>query len=621
MHIDTAHFDRDLLPPPPVFEKFPALGGTERSRKTEARNKARNISADPGDNRELRCSINSNLTLYPDRVILTYSNSERGMVYYLFDTPASAIHHVCNSEPQPRFFYMVEPDRPVRIYFDMERPRLDMSDAEFFRLARRVAVYFTAYISAIHAGAHRNDGASGQWHFYNASTADKLSMHAHGAMTFLCVKELRRVVEAFHELLRWMAENDFAQAYTLFFADQKTGRSKCIVDPGVYSDGRAFRLPFNSKWAAGSNPLMPVMCEREMSNAEHVAAAFIHPNKLIHLDHCAENMVPPCPDNFRNRAFNFLTSSVQWPVPDCAALDRAMHDFALVCHPELIKLNLPVQAQQWNFGGEDHYSPVLVATPDLVGVHPPPKASPETPAEMEKTSVKRSQWLAAMVAVLQCPDASAAQQRMQSIASASFVLSVGTPSWKQRMSMVHVHTPISWTGIADSESVPCDPAAEIAFGWLYLRLLFSDRYLSVADGRIAAQQNKVSAPPSDFFERVAYEEELRKAGPGSGAAIDARALRAVVTWNVAVWQSDADENGTEDNCIDQALRKPLALDIHETMEKYELFRKLPGNVLFTPSQLVTLDKIARLAEHDPLSAAAPQFEPALCAAFGEYCMW
>jgi hypothetical protein len=617
MDLDTSHFDRDLLPAPPIFEKFPALGGTERSRKNDARNKARNIAPDPSDNRELRKSLHSNLTLYPDRIILTYSTGERAMVYYLFDSPASAINHVCNIEPQPRFFYMVEPNRPVRAYFDLERPRLGMTDGEFFRLARRVVVYFDAYVTAIHAGLRRQVHITPRWYFYSASVSEKLSMHAHGDITFLNVKELRRVVEAFHELLRWMADNSFAQAASLFFP-AANGTSKCIVDPGVYSDGRAFRLPYNSKWAAGSNPLMPVMCEREMTAAEHIAAAFIHPNKLIHPAHCVENLVPPCPDNFRNRAFNFLTSSVQWPLADADALDRAMYDFAVVCEPAFLKLQTEVPVQQWHFGGKDHVSPILIVEPPQ-GVHPRPIVDLGTSA-LAVASVKRSQWLAAMVTMLQaCEDAETTRVRMPLIASASFAASLARPSWKERMSIVHPQTQVSWTELQqpDDTNIPSDLAAEVAFAWLYIRLLFSDRFLSEADGRIAVEHASESAapPPSDFFAQLAYEDERKKVGSRNKSAIDAGALHRLLSW-------PGDEND-----VDEALTRPIALDAHETLQKYELFRKLPGHILFTPSQLVTLDKIAHLAEHDPLAASAPghpmdaRHEPEVCAAFADYCMW
>lgn len=623
MHIDTSHFDRDLLPAPPIFERFPALGGTERSRKTDARNKARNISTDHSDNRELRRSLNSNLGLFPNRIILTYSNSNRGMEYYLFDSPASAINHVCNVESQPRFFYMVEPDRPVRAYFDLERPRLGMSDIEFFRLARRVVVYFDAYVNAIHAGVMQTFAHAPRWYFYNSSVGDKLSVHAHGDVTFGSVKELRRVVGAFHELLRWMADNSFCQAASLFFADENT-TSKCIVDPGVYSDGRAFRLPYNSKWAAGSNPLVPVMCDGEMSVAEHVAAAFIHPNKLIHPAHCVDNVVPACPDNFRNRAFNFLTSSVQWPLADAAALDRAMYDLAGICRPDFLKLQTEVPGQRWQFGGDDQVSPILIAEP-LQEVHPRPLLeSVDTQGEnlSQGASVKRSQWLATMVALLQsCADAEATRERMPHIVSASFAMSLGKPSWKERMSIVHPQTTVSWwTELQqpDDTNIPSDLAAELAFSWLYVRLLFSDRFLSESDDRVAAQRVSQSAapppPPSDFFARLAYEDEMSKAGSQPGAAIDAGALHRLLMWP------------RDENDVDEALTRPIALDATETLQKYELFRKIPGHVLFMPSQLVTLDKIARLAEHNPLSArpqtgtaAATLVEP--CAAFADYCAW
>lgn len=98
------------------------------------------------------------------------------------------------------------------------------------------------------------------------------------------------------------------------------------------------------------------------------------------------------------------------------------------------------------------------------------------------------------------------------------------------------------------------------------------------------------------------------------AIIDVSALHRLLTWP------------RDENDVDEALARPIALDATETLQKYELFRKIPGHILFMPSQLVTLDKIARLAEHDPLSARPPAAATAttpveLCAAFADYCAW
>lgn len=92
-----------------------------------------------------------------------------------------------------------------------------------------------------------------------------------------------------------------------------------------------------------------------------------------------------------------------------------------------------------------------------------------------------------MVALLQsCADAEATRERMPHIVSASFAMSLGKPSWKERMSIVHPQITVSWTELEqpDDTNVPGDLATELAFSWLYMRLLFSERFLSEADGRM-----------------------------------------------------------------------------------------------------------------------------------------
>ena len=267
----------------------------------------------------------ASLDANPDRVILGSSwPRANSFVYWLLKSPDHAYRHVRNAAYK-QFFYCVEPKRSVRCYLDLEATRRrDMPPERFLQVARRLVAYWCCYLDAAYMV---NTGAAydGHWHFYDATTRHKLSLHAYSSLTFLSANKLRTHMQRFQELLRHMHTQDRDPAVADFFygPDQK-----CILDTSVYTKRRLFRLPFNAKSVDKRNWFRPVLdtdASRQMTREQHFYTGFVHPMPALH------QMLIPMPRDpakIGRRALAYLLDETRWPQPSLHAVSDVLATLA-----------------------------------------------------------------------------------------------------------------------------------------------------------------------------------------------------------------------------------------------------------------------------------------------------
>jgi hypothetical protein len=262
---------------------------------------------------------------YPRRVVLA-STVPRAMTYWLFPNAESARRCVQASLDTCWFRYIEDNDSlATYAYFDMDRPygeggfakRIAKQDEQFraareqFIQAAKLAVaYFQCFVDALFTGRTRVVAPSsyhGEWHFYDASTPEKLSMHAHSTMRFASVKELGSVVTRFVDMLRALHERNDPLVAPLFFynTEKKRHRWACIIDTSVYTS-RPFRLPYQRKDCSRHNYLMP-LCPLESVDAD-LKMAFVHDDEMYKVSDCRRYCVPSLQrvQAYRKHAYHLL---------------------------------------------------------------------------------------------------------------------------------------------------------------------------------------------------------------------------------------------------------------------------------------------------------------------------
>ena len=233
---------------------------------------------------------------YPGRVIIA-STSPWPYRYRLVCNAQRAIAEQLAFKDfvAPQDFYLIERNRPVRCYFDFDCGADELmcdtagiDERQFIVDCANTIVYFCCYVDALWPACRGGSGRAfydGQWRLYSACmpslAGSKLSVHAHADLLFADVKHLRWVVRRFVALMGHLRDHGFAGAARMF---KRNGRS--VLDTAVCTT-RPFRLPLNRKSAlAPYNYLWPVALERQQPLDDrpdyHLACGFVHPDPSIH---------------------------------------------------------------------------------------------------------------------------------------------------------------------------------------------------------------------------------------------------------------------------------------------------------------------------------------------------
>lgn len=206
---------------------------------------------------------------YPDRVVLA-STTPSMYCYTICDSPESTVRMIASCPPCDRqWFYYLEKDRPVYAYADfdlaVEDNHAGFTRPTFLACARdlisRFEHFTAAWYSLVSLDAY-NDGG-GEWRWFDATTDEKFSLHAHSHLLFPDVATLNTVVQAFREYLLWAEQYDAAALTRCFFSTPKQpSLRRLIMDTNVYNK-RPFRTPYSRKHLRTNAYLLPLCLDAD----------------------------------------------------------------------------------------------------------------------------------------------------------------------------------------------------------------------------------------------------------------------------------------------------------------------------------------------------------------------
>ena len=499
----------------------------------------------------------SDLATHPDRIILGSSwPRANSFVYWLLPDPAAAWRHVRNAYYR-QFFVCVEPARRVRCYMDMEATaRRDMPPARFLAVARRLVAYFCCYLDSVYL---MNTGClyDGHWHFYDASTRNKLSLHAHSSLTFLDTEELRVHMHRFVELLRHLHVHAHDPAVADFFFDDHKQRDRCILDTSVYTKRRLFRLPFNAKSVDKRNWFRPVVdtaAARLLTREQHFYMGFVHPMPALHQMYIP---VPRDPAPINQRVVTHLLHTTHWPLPSLEALSDA-----LACAADMLAeyYQAPPAPAHLREQCVDDDAVRAAAFELLLG---------------PSTSADRQHWLLAVAAILQImavnsrPREATLFEQLPGALAAAHSMALGSDLLCERLRMICRNANyVLPDDLLQLEPTPStrrgDPYTEFAFCVFHARL-------------------------QEYAARNQYPHT------------DPEALAALV--------------GSDP--VDSFTGEPFPIDgAAAIVAQYEQFQQVPASLLCAPAQLLTLDRLPKIWARDPLAADDTAPRPAAAARLG-----
>lgn len=196
------------------------------------------------------------------------STTPRKMTYWLVPSVKRSLWMLANAPVGDlQYFYLIIAGEPVYTFLDFDAPPHCFASYSKFRSTVLVALaYLCRFLDAAYGCLLPRRHYDGQWRLFDASTADKWSMHAHARLAFKHVNILGEMIQRFHVLMKEMRHFDERLA-PLFFGN------KFLIDLGVYN-ARPFRLPHCRKAADQDNFLRPLLPEATFG--DDVLWGYIH---------------------------------------------------------------------------------------------------------------------------------------------------------------------------------------------------------------------------------------------------------------------------------------------------------------------------------------------------------
>ena len=263
------------------------------------------------------------LGVYPDRVMLCNTVPHQYTYWLLPNAEDAAVHVASSLAAERQWLFCIENGRPVYAYMDLDRPcDATVSVARFIELAQLATTLFVRFIDALYGFsplARPDAFQDDEWHYYQACTDAKLSVHAHSRILFASIDVLGAVVAHFRTWLEWRRTSGDQSVQELFYTRRRA--LECIVDFRVYTK-RPFRLPLNRKDVAVQNYLRPVHPPLA-SQVDEILRGFIHP--------WTPNLPTPLPHpDELTRIRNLLPSPAV--VRNVSALSRAICEFIIAVY-------------------------------------------------------------------------------------------------------------------------------------------------------------------------------------------------------------------------------------------------------------------------------------------------